>query len=184
MTPNLIGRIKKRDKLHLALRTSPNNAQLTEQYKIFRNQVEDIIGLYSDNKIKLQSDSSTKLSTFEKTDSKTIKFFIEFLKTKTAAGNDQIPSKFIKDHLAVLLGPIIYLVNLSLNPGCFPKIFKEAIIRSKHKGGNPEQAVDYRPIALVSNVAKILKKVVKTQLSSFLENAKIFCRQPIQIQKK
>jgi len=72
-------------------------------------------------------------------DSKTIKFFIASLKRKAAAGNDQIPSKIIKDPLDVFLGLITFLVDLSLKSGCLPKIFKEAIILPIHKGDNPRR---------------------------------------------
>ena len=39
-----------------------------------------------------------------------------------------------------------------------------------HKGGSFDEASNFRPVSVVSVVAKILEKIVSSQLSSYLEN--------------
>ena len=50
-----------------------------------------------------------------------------------------------------------------------PLAWKRSHITPVYKGGVPDDPSNYRPIAVVPVVAKILEKIVTTQLSMFLE---------------
>ena len=43
-----------------------------------------------------------------------------------------------------------------------------------HKGGCTDDSSNYRPIAVVSVVAKVLEKIVATKLSSYMEEHQLF----------
>ena len=47
---------------------------------------------------------------------------------------------------------------------------KLAKITPLYKGGSRLQAKNYRPIALTSNIAKVMEKVIKSGLVTYLEN--------------
>jgi len=64
---------------------------------------------------------------------------------------------------------ILYRKSRNQQTGTFPEKYKEAIIRPIYKGGDIEDASNYRPISLISNVSKIIEKAVKNQLVGFLE---------------
>ena len=54
-----------------------------------------------------------------------------------------------------------------------PQAWKQSHITPVHKGGSLDEPSNFRPISVVSVVAKILEKIVSTQLSSYLEDHKL-----------
>ena len=61
------------------------------------------------------------------------------------------------------------LINLSFSTGLFPKILKQAKIIPIFKKGDQQDCNNYRPILLLSNISKIIEKLVHRQLYGFLE---------------
>ena len=61
------------------------------------------------------------------------------------------------------------LINLSFSTGLFPKILKQAKIIPIFKKGDQQDCNNYRPISLLSNISKIIEKLVHRQLYGFLE---------------
>ena len=62
-----------------------------------------------------------------------------------------------------------YLFNLSLSKGMIPEDFKLARVTPIFKGkGDPTIMGNYRPISVISHLAKILEKAVKLQLMNYL----------------
>ena len=61
------------------------------------------------------------------------------------------------------------LTNLSFSTGLFPKILKQAKIIPIFKKGDQQDCNSYRPITLLSNISKIIEKLVHRQLYGFLE---------------
>lgn len=72
----------------------------------------------------------------------------------------------IKDHI---LTPLIHIFNNSLQQSIFPENFKSSLIKPLFKSGEKTKINNYRPIALTSNLAKSLEKIVKKRLMIFLE---------------
>ncbi len=64
--------------------------------------------------------------------------------------------------------PITHLVNMSLEQGIVPDAMKLARVIPIHKAKSKEEFNNYRPISLLSNVSKVLEKVVHKRLYSFL----------------
>ena len=58
--------------------------------------------------------------------------------------------------------------------GIFPKIFKTAEVIPICKSGPKNLVHNYRPISLLPCLSKVLEKVIKNKLVSFLEKQKIF----------
>ena len=62
------------------------------------------------------------------------------------------------------------MINTSIVTGVFPSTWKHAWITPILKSGKPEDPSNYRPIALLPILSKILEKIVATQLMSYLES--------------
>ena len=69
----------------------------------------------------------------------------------------------------LLLKQLTNLINLSFSTGLFPKILKQAKIIPIFKKGDQQDCNNYRPISLLSNISKIIEKLVHRQLYGFLE---------------
>lgn len=98
---------------------------------------------------------------------------ISELKTKKSTGYDGIKAEMLKEIKDEISEPLTYLVNTCFQKGCFPDILKLGIIRPIFKGGDRSEMINYRPITLISNIAKIIEKLIKTRMINYLEKYKI-----------
>jgi hypothetical protein len=62
---------------------------------------------------------------------------------------------------------------VSLKSGIFPEHLKVAIIRPIYKAGQHKQFENYRPIAILSIIDKILERFVADKLSKYLRENNI-----------
>lgn len=95
------------------------------------------------------------------------------MRGNSAPGVDEFSAAVLKSHIRHILQPLTHIINLSLTTGIFPDIFKVAKVIPLFKSGKKSDFSNYRPISLVSVLAKVLEKCVKKQLQFFLENNKI-----------
>lgn len=93
-----------------------------------------------------------------------IRIAISKLKNKMTCGDDQIPSFLIKDCSRVLIAPLLYLFNLIVSTATFPAIWKITRVCPILKSGNPANLRNYRPIAILSNFAKVFEMSLYTQI--------------------
>lgn len=92
------------------------------------------------------------------------------LRTRSASGWDRITTTILKQNINSLVPPITHLCNLSLETGKFPDIFKRAVVCPVYKTGNKNEPTNYRPISLLSNLSKILEKIVNKRIVKYLQN--------------
>lgn len=72
------------------------------------------------------------------------------------------------------ISPVIAkLVNISVNSHKFPSKLKEAIVRPIYKKGERKSFSNYRPIAILSSIDKIIEKCITDQLGIFLSKHNI-----------
>ena len=90
------------------------------------------------------------------------------LKPKLSAGEDFISTKLLKEIAPLIITPLHYLINLSLETGFVPKEFKVAKIIPIFKEGSCNEFNNYRPISLLSSFSKLMEKIVAKQLLRFL----------------
>ena len=85
-------------------------------------------------------------------------------KTK-ALGEDGITSDILQCAFSLLPKSITALYNGCLRMACFPRRWKSAIIIPIIKPGKETRnnIAKYRPISLISTLAKVLEKVLKTE---------------------
>ena len=72
----------------------------------------------------------------------------------------------LKEHIC---SPLSKIFNLSFRTGCHPDILKIAKTIPIFKKGSRLQVSNYRPISLLSNLNKILEKLVHSRVYAFLE---------------
>ncbi len=78
--------------------------------------------------------------------------------------------RFVSHEIAV---PLSHIYNLSISQGIFPEKFKTARIVPVYKSGDSTLCDNYRPIALVKSLSKILEKIVQINLVNHLEINKL-----------
>ena len=95
--------------------------------------------------------------------------YIKTLKDNKSTGPSSIPNKLFKRFKKPLSGPLSLLINLTFSEGKFPTILKIGNIYPTYKKGNKTEVTNYRSISLLSNISKIMEKMVHDRLYMFLE---------------
>lgn len=91
---------------------------------------------------------------------------IHQLKNKSG-GSDQIHANTIK-LAAPFIAPILcHIINNAMLHGKCPSQFKTAVICPVFKSGSKKLVNNYRPIALISNLAKVFEKILYFRLYKF-----------------
>ena len=102
------------------------------------------------------------------TDNEEIVNIISSLNINKACGPFSIPNKILillKQDISIQLAD---LFNLSFSSGSFPSILKTAKVVPVFKKGSKLDCCNYRPISLLSNVEKILEKLMYKRVYNFL----------------
>ena len=103
-----------------------------------------------------------------------MKSYINTLKNNKSTVPSSIPKKLFKQVKKPLSDPVTLLINLTFSEGKFPSILKVGKIFPVHKKGCKTEVTNYRPISLLSNISKIIEKVVHDRLYMFLEQNNAF----------
>jgi len=98
---------------------------------------------------------------------------IKAFQPKTSSDMNGLSMKLIKEIRREISVPLCHIFNLSLSQGKFPSRLKLSRLIPVHKGGRMDICDNYRPIALQSNISKILEKFVCIRLVNHLELNKI-----------
>ena len=98
-----------------------------------------------------------------------IETLIKSFDTSKSTGPNSIPNKIIKLVSTSISIPISNISNHSLSTGICPDITKISKVIPIHKKDSKLEIVNYRPISLLSNINKILEKLMFNRLYSFLE---------------
>ena len=134
------------------------------------------------NEVFLSHGSSDKSHVFPSIAPRTDKLFCELsideeavmsclknLDISKATGPDGVQCLVLKHYAATLTYPISLIFKKSLKDGCLPQSWKLAnvvpVFKNKGQRSDPTQ---YRPISLLSNVGKIVEKLVNDQIVKFL----------------
>ncbi|KAG7298799.1 hypothetical protein JYU34_017232 [Plutella xylostella] len=107
---------------------------------------------------------------FQKVTSSSVELVINRLNEKKSAGIDNIRMrdiKLIKDKFSPILA---HFINLSVYSQAYPDLLKLSIIRPLFKGGSHYNTGDYRPIAVLPSLNKIVERTIVNQVSKFLNN--------------
>ena len=86
-------------------------------------------------------------------------------------GPDNIPVKLLEDSKDVVAPVLTLIFNVSLSTGIFPDDFTIAKVTSIYKPGKNEERGNYRPIPILSIIAKLFEMLVCLQLNIFEQKA-------------
>ena len=91
---------------------------------------------------------------------------------KTTCVLDPFPTKLLMSQLSSILDISVCIVNLCFSSGIFPTPCKSSIIFPliKKQGLDPEILKNYRPVANLSFISKIIEKAIATQIHDHLLN--------------
>ncbi|XP_055633038.1 uncharacterized protein LOC129773455 [Toxorhynchites rutilus septentrionalis] len=84
-----------------------------------------------------------------------------------AVGTDEIPTKFLKIILPLIIDHIVHLYNMIIKTLTFPEAWKCAKIIPLRKKKHLNSVENLRPISLLSVLSKVLEKVLKQQISTY-----------------
>lgn len=94
--------------------------------------------------------------------------YINSLRGGSAPGYDSISADFLKQNFKTLGRPLLHIINGSIKSGEFPAPFKIAKVIPIFKSKDITDKTNFRPISLLSVFTKVLEKIVKDQLTDFL----------------
>ena len=103
----------------------------------------------------------------------TLHLQIAQIKTNKSPGIDYLSAKLLKDVGDTISESLANIFNLSLQSGIFPDDWKLARITPIYKDGSKTECGNYRPISVISIVAKVFEKLVCNQLRSFMKEKNI-----------
>ena len=92
----------------------------------------------------------------------------KLLNSSKSTGPDNIPVKLLKDSKETVSPFLAYVFNTSLCSGIFPDNLKVARVSPIYKEGDKKERGNYRPIPVISTVAKLFENLVCIQLTDYL----------------
>ncbi|KAF4527958.1 hypothetical protein B566_EDAN016646 [Ephemera danica] len=97
-----------------------------------------------------------------------------FCTSDTAVGKDGISYSMLANSPLVIKSTLLKVINYAWTTGIFPDTWKTTIISPIPKPNKPkDQLSSYRPIALMSCVAKTFERMIKARLELYVEKNKI-----------
>lgn len=128
----------------------------------------------SSNFIKLdnqtcQNYNNISLASISTSESEVSKIIMN-MKDNVGAGDDGLPSIFVKRCVSSLSYPLSLIYNKSLSDGLCPSQWKRALVIPIHKNGQKNIVENYRPISKLCVFEKILEKIVYKTLFNSIKN--------------
>ena len=96
-----------------------------------------------------------------------IRSFINNLDTHKATSPDDIPVLVLKNGRLVIAPWLAKLINEYSVLGVFPDFLKMARVTPLFKSGDKSLCKNYRPISILSHIAKVFERLVHVRLSPF-----------------
>ena len=99
---------------------------------------------------------------------------LQHLDIQKSTGLDGISARFLKEVAAEIAEPLTYY--FSLKSGSIPSGWKQSNVTAVYKYGPCDDPSNYRPISVVPIVAKLLERLIASQLNSYCEENQLLRR--------
>ena len=96
------------------------------------------------------------------------------LKNKTSTSIDQLDNYSVKLAADYIAGPLHHVITLSIMQQKFPSGWKLTKIVPLHKKESTSKRENYRPVAILSPLSKVLEKVMYELIYSYFDRNKLF----------
>ena len=107
------------------------------------------------------------------TDAHEVNLIISSLNSNKSTGPNSLPTKILKLLKNKISTHLKDLFNLFFSSGVFPSILKVAKVIPVHKKESKMFCSNYRPISLLTNIDKIIEKIVYNRIYKFLDKNNI-----------
>ena len=91
------------------------------------------------------------------------------LSATSASGPDGFAALLLKKCASSLSDPLYQIYRKCMDCGVVPDSFKTSNITPIFKSGSKGAAVNYRPVALTSQLSKVVEKIVRSKMLNFLD---------------
>ena len=162
---------------------SDSKQELATRFSLFfEKRIEAIRCKLDDNHTSLTSNAviqtttcSTHLSNFKPVTPVDIREILKISKIKSCA-TDPVPACILKHCLDSLVGHIVRVINCSISLAQFPNSLKVAMIipSIKKPSLDTNTLANYRPIANLPFLSKIIEKAILMQLDLYLQNNNLY----------
>ena len=116
---------------------------------------------------------STQEFTFSDVTEQEVYQLLSSLSPTKASGLDRLPAKLSKLASPYITKSLTIIFNRSLSTGVFPCEWKIARVIPIYKSGPKFNMDNYRPISIISVIAKTMEKLAHNQIYSYLQSANI-----------
>ena len=123
--------------------------------------------------VRIMSNKQTNLS-LQHVTVKQVKKLLKNLKSSHSTSIDELDSYAVKLAADVIAQPLHHVIVLSVNQNKFPTAWKFSKVIPLHKKLSQLERKNYRPVAILSPLSKILEKVVYLQMYEYFSSNKIF----------
>ncbi len=106
-------------------------------------------------------------------DVNTVILAVKQLNNTNCVGSDEIPLKFVRYSLCILAPYLSCIINTSNVTGEFPDSWKHATVVPVFKYDDADKVNYFRPIYLLSDIYKILEKIIASQLTDYSETKRL-----------
>ena len=96
------------------------------------------------------------------------------MRKTTSMGRDDVPADLFFIALPFMLPAVTHILNLSLIQSTFPSKWKISKICPLHKGGDKNEPKQFRPVALLPIMGRLLEKIVCDQVMKYLQENDLF----------
>ena len=105
---------------------------------------------------------------------KKVKSLLCSLKNKTSSSVDQLDNYAVKLAAKYIAGPLHHVITLSILQQKFPTTWKFTKIVPLHKKKSALKRENYRPVAILSPLSKVLEKIFYEHIYDYFDRNKLF----------
>jgi len=103
--------------------------------------------------------------------------YMDKIDVSKSAGPDNLHAKFIYELRSSLCEPLGFIFSKSLQEGKVPLEWKYAIVKPLFKKGDKRVVSNYRPVSLTSIVCKTLERIIRDNITEYLERNNLLSRE-------
>ncbi|XP_047127759.1 uncharacterized protein LOC124808615 [Hydra vulgaris] len=103
--------------------------------------------------------------------------YLNGLNPNKSIGVDNISLKVLKECAAQMTYPLTLIYNKALSEGSTPSAWKQSHVTPLFKKESRLDAANYRPVSITSVPCKVMEKIIKEQITKYLEKNELHLKQ-------